>query len=114
MIGAVSYIYFCLTFCQETKDTMNYLVFFVTSFFLNIPFGFFRNPLSDKAESRSLRFLIKLLMIHAPIPLVIVLRHITGVERTIPNLVISICVCISGQILGSRVLPKFIPCRESL
>lgn len=92
---------------------MDYMIFFVTAFFVNIPFGFYRNPLSEKASSPRLRFLVKLLLIHAPIPLIILLRNMAGIERTLLNLAVSISICILGQMFGSRILTKLLVSRKT-
>lgn len=99
------------------ETAMNYLIFCSIAFFLNIPFGFYRKPLSQKIVGRRLSFLVKMLIIHAPIPLVILLRQSLGIEKTFTNLAISIGVCILGQTFGSRILPRlkpFRPCHEQV
>ena len=92
---------------------MQYLIFFVTAFLINVPFGYFRNPLCQKISNHRLSFLIKLLLIHAPIPLIILLRNMLDIDRTLLNLALSIFICILGQMFGSRLLLKLLPIREN-
>ena len=92
---------------------MNYLIFYVVAFVLNIPFGFFRKPLSQKAKNRAVKFLIMMLLIHIPIPVVILLRGTLDIDRTVLSIVLSVSICILGQIFGSRIVPKLIPCRQN-
>ncbi len=91
---------------------MAHLIFYAIAFALNVPFGFFRKPLSQKASSRVVKFIIMMLLIHIPIPIVIMLRSALEIERDALGIALSVGVCVLGQAFGSRVIPKLIPCRQ--
>ena len=92
---------------------MNYLFTYTLAFFLNIPFGYFRNPIAEKVNNRWGRFLIKMVLIHAPIPLVILIRRQMGISAGIWIFLLGVTVCILGQIFGGRVLPRLLVRRKA-
>lgn len=93
---------------------MNYFIFYTIAFLLNVPFGFFRKPLSQKASSRAVKFLIMMLLIHIPIPIVILLRSTLDIEKTVLSIILSVGVCVLGQAFGSRIISRLIPCKQNL
>jgi hypothetical protein len=92
---------------------MNYFILYTVAFLLNVPFGFFRKPLSQKASSRTIKFLIMMLLIHVPIPAIIYLRIKLGLDKSFIIIAPSIIICILGQMFGSRIVPKLIPSRQN-
>ena len=77
------------------------LVVYSVAFLINIPFGFFR----EKYPKLSFKWF---LMIHAPVPIVILLRFFTGIELTFTTFVISLFSAVAGQFFGSRVVSHYV------
>lgn len=67
------------------------------AFVLNMPFGYFRS----RSEKYSLRWF---LLIHLPVPLVIIARAISHTDyKLIPVLILF---SVAGQVLGGRIGPN--------
>lgn len=80
---------------------MTLIVIYVVAFIINIPFGFYR----ERYEKFSLKWF---LMIHAPIPIVVIMRFVFGVELTIETFSVSIVSAVAGQLVGSRIVRKMV------
>jgi hypothetical protein len=80
---------------------MNLVVIYAVAFILNIPFGFYRERYAKFS-------LMWFLMIHAPIPLVVAMRFIFGVDLTIETFSVSLVSAVAGQLVGSRIIRKFV------
>lgn len=90
---------------------VKFLILYTCAFVLNLPFGYIRSLYRQKNLKH---FAIKVLLIHAPIPGVILLRkYVFGLKgdgnwETALIVTISIIVCILGQVVGERVIPRIL------
>jgi len=84
---------------------MDYLTVYLVGFFLNIPFGYFRRNFKKMS-------FMWWLMIHAPIPVVIVLRKFFDIPLSVAYFIPALLICVSGQMVGSRILPRFLKTKE--
>jgi len=76
---------------------MSIVIVYTLAFLINIPFGYRR----ERYEKLTLKWF---LMIHAPIPIVVGLRFLLGIELTFTTFVISLFSAVAGQLVGSRII----------
>lgn len=95
---------------------MKFLVLYTCAFLLNLPFGYIRSFYRQKTLKH---FAMKMLLIHAPIPFVILLRkYVFGLKgdgnwETALIVTISVIVCILGQVVGGRVIPRILAQKQT-
>ena len=80
---------------------LKFVILYTIAFFLNIPCGFIRRNYRKFS-------LMWIFLIHAPIPLVVWMRQLFGIEFKPWVLLISITICVLGQTVGSRVIPRLL------
>ena len=80
---------------------LKFVFLYTIALFLNIPCGFYRR------NYRKFSFMW-FFLIHVPIPFVVWMRHLFGIEFEWWVLLISITICILGQTIGSRVVPRLL------
>jgi hypothetical protein len=74
-----------------------YLAIFI--FFLNIPFGYWR----ENTKKFSLHWF---LAVHIPVPIIVAIRLILGIKLTVPLFLFFVLSYFSGQFLGSIIRKK--------
>ncbi len=74
-----------------------YLAIFI--FFLNIPFGYWRE--NTKKFSKNW-----FLAVHLPVPLIIITRLLLGIKLTLPLFALFVCSFFAGQSLGAYISKK--------
>ena len=84
---------------------LKYVILYLIAFVLNIPFGYGRTFFPEKTRRN---FAIKMVLIHAPIPVVILARVLLGIPWKPEIVVLSITICIVGQVFGSKVVPRLL------
>jgi uncharacterized protein involved in response to NO len=90
---------------------IKFLILYTCAFLLNLPFGYIRSFYRQKTLKH---FAMKMFLIHAPIPLVIFMRkYVLGLKgdhiwQSVLIITISVMVCILGQVVGARVIPRIL------
>jgi len=80
---------------------IKFVYLFSIAVLLNIPFGYYRQRFAKMT-------IMWWVMIHAPIPFIILLRKFMGIDLSIGLFATSVFFCIVGQVIGSRFLTKFV------
>lgn len=84
---------------------LKFVILYFIAFVLNIPFGYGRTFFPEKNRRN---FAIKMVLIHAPIPVVILTRVLLGIAWKPEIVVLSIMICVLGQLFGSKVVPHLL------
>ncbi len=98
----------------ETVVT-KFVVLYLLSFLLNVPFGYMRSLYPEKTFKN---FTIKMLLIHAPIPAIVLMRkYVFGIMgahiwQSLLIFLVSVTICILGQLFGGRIVPRLVARRR--